>query len=1483
MSLRLLESTQAALASAGTDAFASVVSTQAALLLGLTTGAPRSTRCAQPAVLCQPVLTPARLRHPFLRLLRQNPSLVEAYVAVLRASAGADKPPPELCVLAGHLAAFCVSAPVCESSRAACNSVALELYSKVALGGGGSLRAATLACRTLLSLLTADQFAASLLPALQRALKRNPETAAAAAAGMLAELRLDCEPFAQDLLPPLLSAARSAKEETRACGAQAVAALVRHSSQAAERAVGLIRALLSGSAEGRLKDITARTGLLAALEGVARAPGAPAMSGDVCLFLVSHYKTDIQEDVRLATISALAQWLAAHAALPAEVLELACGGLKEKETLRRGHLRMLLATPAAAAAAITGSLLEHALQQLARGAVAKPAQRWEGLAALTLLLRAEAAQLPSGGAAAEADKLWTAVLGAGSALLRAPAVARLGSQDALVGVELAGMLLCSGKSGRLAPPDALDMVAQLLTLLQLCPHRTVAVAASRAVEQVMVSTAPAATHRSLRCALSGWLALAEEQGGLYQLDEGGEWAGIARNTAARAVVALASSAAAALPEFLLLSCSGVCQGHGTVAERTQRSCRLWSVVTACAERAAPGCVAALFFKERADSLVDALLGAGGLLAPGNKKEAALAALRVLAASSPGFAFQHLLPPLLALVDGTEHSAFTPADIAIFFTPEGLLVDEFVKQNAAHPAVSDTRRKVRGRKKLGDDDSDDEGAVPPAAPTKAAPGKPGKEDPREVARQQRLALESSVRRRVELARNSLESALAGLRALAEGNAAAARSHLGSLAPPVLSLLASPLVGGGAAFYAIRGFAGCCVWPPGHSLSAETLATALHLCTAPVTGVTALSSAPSIQRSVQLLAAMCEQEPLDPQTYTLCFPIIRRLLETHQATALHPDSFRILAAHANPDVDAYPFRASLELLFSMLEAGPLPSGTGQSVGLSQASAMDAQQPWSLLLNNCCVALSRSAESDMVLVFDGLLSASPQARLAVLRILPSLPIVSSGVAAERLPLVARLFLALHDPVEENAGVAAHAWSLCRAELPDGLAAELLPFLASNSAEVRKAASLALAKAMHEIPKMVQPTLAKLFGFYSDSTLPAARAACLDVLQSAAEELTARDLPLVVMFIIRVLSHEDEAVRGAATAAGTAVVNAHGEANTAILQQIFENFLNQQSAKDADEAQRDQVRAGVVVLMGALGKHLPKADPKIQSIVNRLIDTLSTPSETVQRSVSDCLPGLVPTLSEEERQALVARLQKQLTSGKTYGERRGAAFGLAGAVKGLGISALKAFGIMDALKASVEDKGSALAREGALLAFECLCIRLGRLFEPYVIHILPVLLSCFGDSSAGVREATEGAANAIMGQLSGQGVKLVLPGLLKGLEDSQWRTKQGSVQLLGSMAFCAPKQLTACLPAIVPRLADTLTDTHPKVAGAARAALHVVGSVIRNPEISALVPCILEAITDPNEKTNGCLDVLLETTFVNSIDAPCVPLAWPHAYLTR
>ena len=358
---------------------------------------------------------------------------------------------------------------------------------------------------------------------------------------------------------------------------------------------------------------------------------------------------------------------------------------------------------------------------------------------------------------------------------------------------------------------------------------------------------------------------------------------------------------------------------------------------------------------------------------------------------------------------------------------------------------------------------------------------------------------------------------------------------------------------------------------------------------------------------------------------------------------------------------------------------------------------------------------------------------------------------------------------------------------------------------------------------------------------------------------------------------NHQD--VRESMLRVGLALINSYGDIMSNYIYGFIDDVLNGKVNDDLEDLDTlDQRHEASVILMGAIGGHLNKEDPHILRITASLMEALNTPSERVQRAVADCLSPIVTVLkSHEKAPDFLESLMNRITNAETYGERRGAAFGLSAVVKGLGIACLKQYNIVERLKLLCSES-HVNAREGSLFAFECLSERLGLLFEPYVIPIIPILLKCFSHSSDHVRDAAHMAAKAIMSKLSAHGVKQVLNPILASLPDEkQWKSRQESIRLLGSMAHLSPKSLATSLPQIIPRLVEAGSDPHPKVKESARSALNDISSVIKNPEIAELSPILLQAIGDPALKTKSALEALLSCEFMHSIDAPSLAVLIP------
>jgi len=162
-------------------------------------------------------------------------------------------------------------------------------------------------------------------------------------------------------------------------------------------------------------------------------------------------------------------------------------------------------------------------------------------------------------------------------------------------------------------------------------------------------------------------------------------------------------------------------------------------------------------------------------------------------------------------------------------------------------------------------------------------------------------------------------------------------------------------------------------------------------------------------------------------------------------------------------------------------------------------------------------------------------------------------------------------------------------------------------------------------------------------------------------------------------------------------------------------------------------------------------------------------------------------------------------------------------------------------------------------------------------MVYLMPTFLACYSDSQAAVRDAAEAAAGSVAAQLAPQGVKLVMTPILEAMGDRMWKKKESSLQLLATFARRTPRQVGRCLPAAIPKVMECLQDTHPKVAAAAAAALADVASVVLQPEIQKNMSQIIEALSRPEQKTAPCLEKLMETTFVNSMDSAALAVVVP------
>ncbi|XP_078600399.1 stalled ribosome sensor GCN1-like [Branchiostoma floridae x Branchiostoma japonicum] len=1394
----------------------------------------------------------------------------------------------------------------------------LDLYIKSVLSGKTSPPQHVLVnCESLLRHANHKDFKEKLLPAVQKAVLRNAEILMPAICSLLSSVSLDLSQYTQDISKILGSQLHSKDDTTCEETGRAFKILAQQCSDpgALEEAAKHLFNVLNGS-EGKLTVVKHRMGVLTGLGNLSyntvSGSGTQTLSSMVAELFIPYLQQEVHEGTLVYTLSMLSLWCDKFSTqVPTKLMEWFKKGVTLKTSttaVRTAYLQCMLA-------AFSGDTLLQGLDMLpfllqaaekAASNLNQEAVVTEGLTAACLLTKMSAVDIES---ESRLSIFWNNLLDDSKQMLMSEKYLSQAPDDALVNVCCLCETLLLDHPQKLSHSNTRHLHRALVSLLT-SPSWTVRKSAGQSTKKLLAElgsdTLAHPLLLQLRTILTTQSIVAYKR---YLEDRDGEQ-GKKDGDTPRVIS----------PKILAEALEIICLVPGLDSEKsmaeklmlealmdTHHSCivyyrpSLW--VTLCRQLKLD---VLDLVRTHQDIIIDKVTQASP------RDKAVLNVVKTLVFIAPKIILPAILNHVRSCLGDPALVQVTTEEYNIMRWPEGELYNQTILQDATLQDSSKGNIK-RENKAYSYEDQLIEEELRKELEKKAAKGakaKPQLTKKQEEALAAELGRESAIRTKLLQLDDVLVKASSLLQASIEGSPSALRAHINTVSKLLQPLLQSPLAAPRvmpvlvslrtAVFDKDTEYLGTLIAYTTLRLSEPAAIVDPAWCQEELVHMAAravqllhLQTVPSENKSRLLIG------PLSAPRFAYFFPLLKYVLQNGgskmkgdlevmgKAIEVIEEHTRLRGAEEDESGPALlPREEMLQLLCNVI-------GTS---GLEMQNIAKTVVAATCLCANGDVGCTTCTMGEINILLEALQAPAAPVREAALEglstLVPVLPRMDTD-ADGTLKVVQRVWVARYDPQEKNQEIATKLWERADCEMDPLLCTLMLEDIVHHVDVIRTSAAAALSGALQLHPDITPAVMYQLLDQYQDKLeLPPpvkdsfgriisdeavdkyeARCGIALALGQISKHLGKDKVaPLFSFFVPDGLNDRHVNVRKMMLEAAQMALEDHGKDCVSELLPVFEKFL----AEAPKTREYDAVRQSVVILMGSLAKHLNKDDPKIKPIVAKLTETLSTPSQQVQEAVANCLPPLVPAIKSEAPD-MAKKLLRLLLESENFAERKGAAYGLAGLIKGLGILSLKQLDVMTTLQDAIQNKKNFRHREGALFAFEMLCTMLGRLFEPYVVHLLPHLLLCFGDGNQYVREAADDTAKAVMSKLSAHGVKLVLPSLLAALEEDSWRTKSGSVELLGAMAYCAPKQLSSCLPTIVPKLIDVLTDSHTRVQNAGAQALKQIGSVIRNPEIQAIVPVLLEAISDPSHKTAMSLQVLLETKFVHFVDAPSLALIMP------
>ena len=165
----------------------------------------------------------------------------------------------------------------------------------------------------------------------------------------------------------------------------------------------------------------------------------------------------------------------------------------------------------------------------------------------------------------------------------------------------------------------------------------------------------------------------------------------------------------------------------------------------------------------------------------------------------------------------------------------------------------------------------------------------------------------------------------------------------------------------------------------------------------------------------------------------------------------------------------------------------------------------------------------------------------------------------------------------------------------------------------------------------------------------------------------------------------------------------------------------------------------------------------------------------------------------------------------------------------------------------------------------------------EPYLVVLLPDVLSAVGDKITAVKNAGQAAVLSIAGAITGNACKAALPAIMESLRNAQkWPEKMAALDFIDALVKSAPAQLAFRVPELIPVISESMWDTKKEVKERAYKTMESLCQLIVNRDIERFIPELIKCIAKP-ENVPETVHLLGATTFVTEVQEPTLALMVP------